>query len=59
VRRGDAGTWDSRTWGRWNSGTWDARTLELGDARGLEEVINKLHLTFGLNLKNTIFGGQV
>ena len=36
-------------------GLGDARRLELGDARGLEDVINKQHLTFALNLLNTNF----
>jgi len=50
--RGDVGIRGRGTPGRWNSETWL-------DARGLEDVINKQHLTFALNLKNTIFGGQV
>ena len=34
----------------WDSGTWDARTSELGDAWGVEDVVNKQHLTFALSL---------
>ena len=44
VGLGDAGTrgrGDAGTWGRGDSGTWYARTSELGDARGLEDVIKK------------------
>jgi len=56
--RGDAGMLERGTPG---SGTPGRRNLETRlDARGLEDVINKEHLTFALNLrKNTIFGGQV
>ena len=47
---GDFGTWDS--------GTRDSKTLGLGDVgpTGLEDVINKQHLIFLLNLLITIFG---
>ena len=41
---GDVGTrgrGDSGTQGRGDSGRWDARTLELRDARGFKDVINK------------------
>ena len=61
--RGDVGTWGRGTWGRGDvglgnagdAGTWDAG---LGDAgpTGLEDVINKQHLIFSLNLLITIFG---
>ena len=32
---------DPGTRGRGDSGTWYTRTLEIGDARGFEDVINK------------------
>ena len=54
--RGDAGTWDARTWdaGRRTRGlgTRDSKTLRLEDVgrRGLEDVINKQHMIFSLNL---------
>ena len=58
--RGDAGTWDSGTLGLGtrDSGTRDSKTLGLGDVgpTGLEDVINKQHLIFSLNLLITIFG---
>ena len=69
--RGDAGTWgrgDVGTWGRGDVGTWGlgtrdsgtrySKTLGLGDVgpTGLEDVINKKHLIFSLNLLITIFG---
>ena len=56
--RGDAGTWDSGTPGTPGLGTWDSKTLGLGDVgpTGLEDVINKQHLIFSLNLLITIFG---
>ena len=43
---------------RWDSGTRDSKTLGLGDVgpTGLEDVINKQHLIFSLNLLITIFG---
>ena len=66
VGLGDVGTWgrgDVGTRGRGDvglgnagdAGTWDAG---LGDAgpTGLEDVINKQHLIFSLNLLITIFG---
>ena len=57
VGLGDAGTWDAgrRTRGL---GTRDSKTLRLGDVgrRGLEDVINKQHVIFSLNLLSTIFG---
>ena len=60
VGLGDAGTWDSGTpgLGTWDSGTRDSKTLGLGDVgpTGLEDVINKQHLIFSLNLLITIFG---
>ena len=58
----DSGTWDSGTWdlglGTWGREIWerldlelgDARTSGLGDAWGLEDVINKQHLNFALDL---------
>ena len=60
--RGDAGTRGLGNSGLGNSGTWDVGTRGRGtprrrnsktrlDARGLEDVINKQHLTFALNLK--------
>ena len=59
---GDAGTWDSGTpgtpgLGTRDSGTRDSKTLGLGDVgpTGLEDVINKQHLIFSLNLLITIF----
>ena len=70
-RRGDVGTWDLGTRGRGDvglgnagdagtrdSGTRDSKTLGLGDVgpTGLEDVINKQHLIFSLNLLITIFG---
>ena len=58
--RGDVGTWDLGTRGRGtrDSGTRDSKTLGLGDVgpTGLEDVINKQHLIFSLNLLITIFG---
>ena len=61
--RGDAGTWDSGTpgtpgLGTRDSGTRDSKTLGFGDVEptGLEDVINKQHLIFSLNLLITIFG---
>ena len=68
VGLGDAGTWDSgtpgtpglgtRDSGTRDSGTRDSKTLGLGDVgpTGLEDVINKQHLIFSLNLLITIFG---
>ena len=57
--RGDVGTWGRGTWdaGTWDSGTRDSKTLGLGDVgpTGLEDVINKQHLIFSLNLLITIF----
>ena len=39
-------------------GTRDSKTWRLGDVgrRGLEDVINKQHMTCSLNLPSTIFG---
>ena len=54
--RGDVGTWgrgDVGTWG--DAGTWDAGFGDAGPT-GLEDVINKQHLIFSLNLLITIFG---
>ena len=50
VGLGDAGTRDS--------GTRNSKTLGLGDVgtTGLEDVINKQHLIYSLNLLITIFG---
>ena len=63
VGLGDAGTWDSGMpgmpgLGTRDSGTRDSKTLGLGDVgpTGLEDVINKQHLIFSLNLLITIFG---
>ena len=53
-------TWDLGTRGLGDIGTWGRGDSESRlDAWGLADVINKQHLTFALNLKNTIFGGQV
>ena len=59
--RGDVGTWDLGTRGRGTRerrGRRDSKTLGLGDVgpTGLEDVINKQHLIFSLNLLITIFG---
>ena len=69
--RRDAGKWDSGTWdmgtpgrrdagtpGRRDAGTRDSKTLRLGDVgrKGLEDLINKQHMFFSLNLLSTIFG---
>ena len=39
-------------------GTRDSKKLRLGDVgrRGLEDVMNKQHMIFSLNLLSTIFG---
>ena len=64
--RGDVGTWgrgDAGTRGRGDAGTWDSGTpgtpgrgTRGRGAYGLEDVINKQHLIFSLNLLITIFG---
>ncbi len=58
---GDAGAWES---GTWDLGTRGRRDVGLGDAGtrgrwnvGREDVINKQHLNFALNLQFTVFGG--
>ena len=63
VGLGDAetpgsGTRGRGTWGRWDAGTRDSKTLRLGDVgrKGLEDLINKQHMFFSLNLLSTIFG---
>ena len=52
------GTWETRDGGTRGLGTGDSKTLRLGDVgrRGLEDVINKQHMIFSLNLFSTIFG---
>ena len=56
------GTWDAGTTGRGTrgAGRGDSKTLGLGDVgpTGLEDVINKQHLIFSLNLLSTIFGAS-
>ena len=58
--RRDAGTPGRRDVGRGTRGlrTRDSKTLRLGNVgrRGLEDVINKQHMIFSLNLLSTIFG---
>ena len=56
--RGDVGTPGTPGLGTRDSGTRDSKTLGLGDVgpTGLEDVINKQHLIFSLNLLITIFG---
>jgi len=71
VTKSRTGTWDLGTQGHGTQGRGDARLETRGrgtpgcwnletrlDAWGLEDVINKQHLTFALNLRrNSIFGG--
>ena len=51
VGRANAGTWDAGRRAR-GLGTRDSKTLRLGDVgrTGLEDVINKQHMIFSLNL---------
>ena len=55
VTKSGTGTWDlgcrdSGTWGLRDLGTWDTRTSELGDARGLEDMMNKKIPDFSIEL---------
>ena len=58
---GDARTWDSGTQGLGAVGTQGRGDSGLRDAQefedGLEDFINKQHMTFALNLYSTIFVG--
>ena len=56
--RRDAGTWERRDVGSGDAGTRDSKTSRLGDVarRGLEDVINKQHKIFLLDLLSAIFG---
>ena len=56
VGLGDAGMWDSGTPGRGMRGLRDWVCTRALGRTGLEDMINKQHLIFSLNLLGTILG---